>query len=490
MGFGVGSDLVNVVDPMVNAAFTSGQNVLLRASLPASQHDGTDPVDYDAYGDWMATLADRYKGQAPGGKSPVMELPNELNHLAGSVYALIAADAYPKVKAVDPNIMVIGASANVYAAGWDDWLDDVYAGGFAANSDGLSFHNYDPITDSTKWNAMQAIRTAYGDNGMLWLTEFGATTCPIVTGSTLGCQTLQGQQDRIVSVLRSLVARGVTHAFVYTDEDAYTRKGVDDFEAYFGCYNNDGSGNVTGPKPAAYGIKDQYKPVIATGTLARTDLLGQTSGTALGTGGFTTSSFTPPSNSLLVVSVVGMTASGASLNALTNLTVSGGGWTYERRVARDTSRTSFDIGVQIFTAPVTTGASMTLSLGSSAVNMNLLAVSAVAYTNYNTAHPVGVTASGQALSGADGAQSITLLAPPASTSQVFAAMMIDKESVGSTPGAGFTQIHTTQAGSAGGVQSQARGNSTSTTVDWVDTHTGAGTIFGYVAAALEIKAAS
>jgi hypothetical protein len=262
-GFAPGN-FAPTADRYFAAATASGQNVLLRGSLPDRQYSGAEPVNVGAYGDHLAALATRYQGKGPGGANPVIELPNELNgRVSGATYAAMACNAYRKVKAVDPSFKVIGASENVYASGWATWLEEVYKGGYVNCSDGISWHNYDPPSDQSKWNTLRNLHTKYGALGEdVWLTEFGATTCPNVTGSSLGCQTEQGQANRITAVLKDLAAnkRYVTHALGYVDENVPSRQSTDPFEANFGIYKNDGKGNITGAKAAVAAIKALYRP--------------------------------------------------------------------------------------------------------------------------------------------------------------------------------------------------------------------------------------
>lgn len=222
--------------------------------------------------------------------------------------------------------------------------------------------------------------------------------------------------------------------------------------------------------------------------LARTNQIGAISGEAHGTGAFTTGSFTPPNNSLLVVIGGGMESFG-STDPSGDFTIAGGGWTFTSRAV--IGRTPlWSIGIRIWTAPVVTGASMTLAMDAAARNMQILAISAVAYTDYDAGSPIGTTATADFGGSPDGARSMTLSGAPATTSEVFAGIFMDKENAGTTPGATYTEIHEVQAGSSGGVESEIRTGSTSTTVDWVDTHTGGGSIFSAVAAAVEIKQGS
>lgn len=222
--------------------------------------------------------------------------------------------------------------------------------------------------------------------------------------------------------------------------------------------------------------------------LTRTNQIGAISSSAHGTGAFTTSSFTPPDNSLLVVAAGGVENSGTT-NPSNDLTISGGGLTFTRQTVIGHT-TSWTMGLAIWTAPVTTGASMTLSVDCAARNMWWLSASAVAYTGYDTGAPIGATGTLVDVTTPDGAQSFTLSGAPATDSEVFASLLMDKEGLGTTPGAAFTEIHDLQVGTEGGLETEIRTGSTSTTVDWVDCHTGTGNMFTLVGAAVEIKAAA
>lgn len=251
-------------DKYFDAATKAGMRVLLRASFPASQYSGDRPVDVNAYGDFVAALASRYKGKGVAGSNPVLELPNEINgtRISGATYAAAACNAYSKLKRVDPNYKIIGASENVYAANWKGWLKDVYKNGFARCSDGVSFHNYDAPGNPERYEFLRTTMSEYGDlDAMVWLTEFGATTCPGAVGKPLGCQTERQQADKIVGNLKDLRDNypWITHAFIYADEDIPKRKLSDPFEAYFGIYRNDSLGTVTGEKPAVAAIRTLYR---------------------------------------------------------------------------------------------------------------------------------------------------------------------------------------------------------------------------------------
>jgi hypothetical protein len=242
-------------------------------------------------------------------------------------------------------------------------------------------------------------------------------------------------------------------------------------------------------------------PVPATsapgGPLTRTALLQAISGTAgnFGTGNFTTGSFTPPSNSLLVVGVGFIENNGTTTDPASSITLSGGGLTWTAGPSISSSPTSFPTAAKIFTAPVSSGSSMTLTVGSGGRAAGMYAVSVVAYTGYDTATPTGATATGQQNGGFSGPPtpaSITLSAGPASTSEVFAAVAMDKPVLGVTPGSTptvWTEIHDGMENTDwGGLESEIRTGSTSTSVSWDDLRSGGGALFNFAAVAIEIRA--
>lgn len=232
--------------------------------------------------------------------------------------------------------------------------------------------------------------------------------------------------------------------------------------------------------------------------LARTDLLQQITATSgnFGTGNFTTSSFTPPSNSLLVVAEAYVENSGSTTDPASALTISGGGWTYSSPASISSSPTSFPTTVKIWTAPVGTAASMTLTLGAGGRSASFYAVSVVAYTGYDTGTSTGAVASGQQNGGFSGPPtpaSITLGAAPSSTSEVFAAVAMDKTVLGVTPGSSptvWTEVHDNMENTDwGGLETEIRSGNASTSVSWDDLRSGGGALFNFAAAAVEIRAA-
>src|SRR5262245_57905698 len=131
--------------------------------------------------------------------------------------------------------------------------------------------------------------------------------------------------------------------------------------------------------------------------LSRTNVGQFQSGGGHGTGSFVTSSFTPADNSLLVVCI--MAVNNANNATATNLTLSGGGWTYNQRVGVDQLTDGTDC-VAIYTAPVGTGASMTLTVDCGAEDIFQYTLHVFTETGYNSGSPVGGTGSAGSASGA------------------------------------------------------------------------------------------
>lgn len=206
-----------------------------------------------------------------------------------------------------------------------------------------------------------------------------------------------------------------------------------------------------------------------------------------------TPSFTPSDNSLLVVAFV---AGYAGTSVLANFTISGGGLTWTERIAFQTTSDGENTVVKVWTAPVTTGASMQITITtpsmSNAERQAARMLYAFDYTGYDTTSPIG--ASVTAINQGSGAVSISLSAAPAASSEVLAFcanVPSGATSPTATPASGWTEIYDTAYNDRMHAQCQARSGSTSTSVDWDDVSVG-DTVFGddSVAFALEIKAAA
>lgn len=231
--------------------------------------------------------------------------------------------------------------------------------------------------------------------------------------------------------------------------------------------------------------------------LARTDLLSVISPAAggnFGTGTFTSAAFTPPSSSLLTV-VVGFAENAGGTNPAADFVITdSGGHTWTQRFLLNTTG-GFATALAVFTTPISTGASMTVSFTCNSRNISWWAPSIFAHTGYNTGAPIGATVS--QISNNFGAASptpwsITLSGAPATTSEVIGAVAADRDTAGATQGTGYTEIHDVSNPTAtigGGTETEARTGSTSTTVDWQAIRPLGGNLFNFIVVGFEVQAA-
>lgn len=232
--------------------------------------------------------------------------------------------------------------------------------------------------------------------------------------------------------------------------------------------------------------------------LARTDLLSVISPAAggnFGTGTFTSAAFTPPSSSLLTV-VVGFAENAGGTNPAADFVITdSGGHTWTQRFLLNTTG-GFATALAVFTTPIVTGASMTVSFTCNSRNISWWAPSIFAHTGYNVATPFGATVS--QISNNFGAASptpwsITLSGAPATTSEVIGAVAADRDTAGATQGTGYTEIHDVSNPTAtigGGTETEARTGSTSTTVDWQAIRPLGGNLFNFIVVGFEVQAAA
>jgi hypothetical protein len=211
-----------------------------------------------------------------------------------------------------------------------------------------------------------------------------------------------------------------------------------------------------------------------------------TGSTAYGTGSYTTASFTPANNSLLVVAVMVEEDNFQTPTIADNITISGGGLTWTSRVqAQGAVSGTWAAGLRVFTAHVTVGASMTVTVDCGGLSAWSYEVQIFEFTGHNPGSPVGGTASFYSGTGGNsGAETLTLSSAPVSASYVlgFAYNDVTSDS-GVTTGTGWTQQYRSyeQYYTA---HSQSRTGSTSESVTWNDLTSG----YLSAAVALEIKA--
>lgn len=221
-------------------------------------------------------------------------------------------------------------------------------------------------------------------------------------------------------------------------------------------------------------------------TLARTHHIGSASSTGHGTGTYTTGSFTPNNSSLLVVIASIMEDSGSS-DPSGDLTVSdsaGLTWTSQATVG---DASSWSIGQRVWTAPVTTGVSMTVTFDCAARNIYQYFVEVADYTGHGGVGQIGTNTTLPT----DGAGTVTLAGSPAATSEIIGAIMQDATgTAGADPLDGtYTELYDIDSltGSASQAQARAAG-STSTSFSWSDVGVGA-SLYKATGIAIEITEA-
>lgn len=203
--------------------------------------------------------------------------------------------------------------------------------------------------------------------------------------------------------------------------------------------------------------------------LTRTDVGLYESKAAIGTAAFTTPSFTPPANSLLVIAVgfVGTAITGD----LGTPTIEGGGLAFTSRSTAFVSP-AWAIKLAVFTAPVGgSPAPMTLTVDDdNNQNIGGYTLSVVAFTGVDGTTPVaGAVTSGSTNIG-DGEEKQTLAATPAAEDVTMSWVAVDGEPGPPKPtmAAGWTKIHEGKTAGEGGLFAMRREASTSTTVTLSD----------------------
>lgn len=249
-------------DQVVAAAATANASIIcvITTSPLWAKADGgippnSRPASFDQYADFTAKVADRYRG-----KIAAYEVWNEPNGITGyspkpdpNGYTAMLMAAYPKIKAADPNAIVLGG---VLGSGktWGDWtinpvdyLTRMYAAGAQPYFDALSYH---PYSYSQKFSAgmattdspvdqlvrMRKLMISRGDSGKkIWATEFGVPT-------NRASEAVQATYIAdVISTWQELPYAGPL--MIYTTRDRNSSSSQDDDR--FGIYRSDWT-----PKPA------------------------------------------------------------------------------------------------------------------------------------------------------------------------------------------------------------------------------------------------
>jgi polysaccharide biosynthesis protein PslG len=173
------------VDEVVNTAQATGLNVLLSINTaPTWARTAAGAPQAAAFADFAAQVARRYKGRVAA-----IEVFNEPNlaiewgpRIDPAGYATMLAAAYPRIKQVDPSIMVI--SAGLAPTRWNDWgaaLDDLkylraIAGTLKTSADCVGIHYNDgrasPLAAGSTFQQIIGDYRAIIDKP-LCMTEFG-----------------------------------------------------------------------------------------------------------------------------------------------------------------------------------------------------------------------------------------------------------------------------------------------------------------------------
>lgn len=180
------------------------------------------------------------------------------------------------------------------------------------------------------------------------------------------------------------------------------------------------------------------------GTIAVSDPIARWTGTPGNGTDITSASFTPANNSLLVVCI---SADSSSSSAAQTIAVSGGSLTWTARVERNAGESGANGGYAgIFTAPVSTGASMTVSVRRSAGTggSNRLSAKVYVVTGQN-ASPIGTNG--------EGSSGTNNLSAAAYTSTVNNSRAFGAATDWNALGAGSTNPTSTDSGSPGATYS-------------------------------------
>lgn len=253
------------LDRIVSDATSNGLHVLFIGDQPPSWADvdeaGTTSRP-DAYAAFMAIVSEHFRNRGPDGASPAYELMNEPNGQrsddgdlwAPAVdYAITACAAYKAIKAADGGAVVAVGSLDV--TDWESWLRTAFRSGLRDCFDVLSVHVYADM------GVLAEVRDVARDEGRpeveIWLTEFGASTCPEPEEWCVS-EALQAQRivERILDLQRSYP--WVPIVMIYQDQDEPNNP-RESKERHFGLYRVDDSGALV-EKPAVAALRDLYRP--------------------------------------------------------------------------------------------------------------------------------------------------------------------------------------------------------------------------------------
>lgn len=207
------------------------------------------PASPEAYGNFTAQVATRYKGRIAA-----YEIWNEPNGIFGyrpvpdpAGYTDLLKAAYPKIKAVDPSVAILGGvlgsgkSLGTWTINPVTFLAKMYAAGAAPYFDALSYHPYSYTmkfsegmyqTDSPVDQLVRLRQTMLANNEgakSIWVTEFGAPTNRVSEDAQAALM------SDMISAWRELPYGGPL--MLYTTRDLNSASAMD--EDRFGVYRSD-----------------------------------------------------------------------------------------------------------------------------------------------------------------------------------------------------------------------------------------------------------
>lgn len=223
--------------------------------------------------------------------------------------------------------------------------------------------------------------------------------------------------------------------------------------------------------------------------LIETDIGLYHSGPTHGKTAFTTSSFTPPANSLLVIVVYQLVDATGNIG---QATISGGSLSYTF-VGQARLETSWADRMNFFTAPV--GASPSL-MGITVDDDNnqtvsIWQVAVVAFEGYDTVTPTAGFVTSDTTNVGDGAETQTLAATPTASDITISAVNTQANSaVSASFATGWSVIFGWGTANYSWLTVATRPNSASASVECTDTRPGTGTFYYASMMSLIIKAAT
>lgn len=222
---------------------------------------------------------------------------------------------------------------------------------------------------------------------------------------------------------------------------------------------------------------------------ARTNRHQESSGVAHGAGAFTTASFTPANNTLLLAIIH---AGGTNNDALqgSDITLANSVGLNFKPAVVSTVHPGYGYGIAAFYALVRTGAAMTLTMDAGTFDVHRYHAEVYEWTGFDRRNPIGAVGHGSDANGS-GAASLLLSRAPAASSEVIAACLsaCGTGAAGTvSPGSGFNEIFELAENDWQTMQNQSRTGSESQTVDWTDVGSGVGTGLGSTLIAVEVRA--